>query len=288
MKHFKQGITGKRNDRSISQESKIAPDEIIVSNYYRYYHAFTRSGIIDIHEGSVNWIMPKEGEKGPAIAFRVHLDEDTAEEEIKTLIAGIYAKKVPSIWHITPDSTPFNIMEIMQQNGFRDLSVGAPAPEPTMLLSRSGFRSYLSTDNSIVCRRVWTREEFHSWIDVVNTALHGWDMIDAENYYTWVESEDINIYLGEINGVPVSTAATIQNGEVASLEFVSTLEEYRRRKAAAVVCSQAIHDLFAKGVKAVTLGACGESVHLYKQLGFQSYFNNIVMLYDITDQKKIV
>lgn len=255
--------------------------DTIISNYHRYYMAFTRSGIIDFHEGSVNWIIPKEGEKGPEIAFQVHLDADTVEEEMQNLIVGIRAKKVPQIWHITPDSTPVNIMEIMKRNGFKDLGENAPEPEPTMLLNRSDFQPYLSSDNSVVCRKVQTKEDFQKWIDVVNTALHGWDMIDAENYYTWVESEDISIYLGEINGIPVSTAATIQNGEVASLEFVSTLEAYRRRKFAAIVCSRAIQDQFDMDIKAVTLGACGESAHLYKKLGFKSIFNNIVMQYDI-------
>lgn len=255
--------------------------DLLISNYYHYYHAFARSGIVDIHEGSVSWMMPKEGEKGPSLAFRVHLEEETAEQELQTLIAGIRAKTVPQLWHITPDATPNNIIEIMERNGFKDLSACAPQPEPTMLLRKKDFHPYLPAAGNIVCRRVQTREDFQAWIHVVNTALHGWDMIDAENYYTWVESDDISIYLGEIDGNPVSTAATIQNGDVASLEFVSTLEEYRRKKVASTVCSRAIQELWDKGVKAVTLGACGESVPLYKGMGFQSYFNNIIMQYDV-------
>lgn len=83
--------------------------------------------------------------------------------------------------------------------------------------------------------------------------------------------------LGEIDGVPVSTAATLRSGGVASLEFVSTLEEYRRRGAAAVTCSRAIADLLADGVRAVTLSACGESVPLYRGLGFHRCFDNVIM-----------
>lgn len=83
-------------------------------------------------------------------------------------------------------------------------------------------------------------EDFRSWIDVVNTALHGWKMIDAEHYFTWVKDEHINIYLAEIDGFAVSTCATTQNGNTASLEFVSTLEQYRRKKAVALLSSYAI------------------------------------------------
>lgn len=58
-------------------------------------------------------------------------------------------------------------------------------------------------------------------------------MINAQHYYIWVQREHLRVYLGTVNGVSVSTAATIQTGEEASLEFVSTLPEYRRQGAAA-------------------------------------------------------
>ena len=257
--------------------------DIIISNYYGYYKTFPLSGIINLHEGSVNWIMPKEGENGPSLAFNVKLDEVTAQTEIPALVAGIRAKTVPQRWMITPDSTPNNIIAILEQNGFRNLSADAPEPEPAMLLNKKDFHPYPSADNRIICRQVQTKEDFQIWINIVNTALHGWDMIDADNYYTWIKNNHLSIYLGEIDGIPVSTAATIQTGDTASLEFVSTLKEYRRRKAASVVCSKALSDLFANGVSSVTLSACDESVPLYKKFGFHSCFHNIIMQYDIPD-----
>lgn len=154
-----------------------------------------------------------------------------------------------------------------------------------MLLNRNLFQPYSLSEDSIVCRKVQTKEDFRSWIEVVNIALHGWEMIDAENYYTWVENDNIDLYLGEIDGNPVSTAATIRSGDTASLEFVSTLEEYRRRKVASVVCSVALTDLFANGVEDVTLSACGESVHMYEKIGFKRYFNNLIMRYGGSNKK---
>ena len=254
--------------------------DVVISNYYQYYRAFAQSGIVDVKEGVVSWMIPKEGEKGPSLAFRIRLNEEKAGEEIQTLIEEIRQKHIPQMWHITPDSTPSNIIELLKENGFRDLSEHASEPEPTMLLYKEDFRPYESLDNGVVCRRVSSKEDFQQWIDVVNIALHGWEMIDADNYYTWVNNENMNIYLGEINGTPVSTVATIKNGDVASLEFVSTLEEYRRNKMAITLCSMALADLWEKGVKCVTLGACGESVHLYQKLGFHTCFNNIIMKYD--------
>ena len=251
--------------------------DIVVSNYYHYYKMFAKSDIINLYEGSVSWIIPYEGEKGPSIAFRVRLNEENAETELKTFIQGIQEGKVPQIWHITPDTTPDNTIDIMKRNGFKDLSEGAPCPEPTMSLHKNDFVPYTEENSHIICQKVCTKEDFKEWINVVNTALHGWEMIDAEHYFTWIEGNHINIYLARINGVAVSTCATIQNGNTASLEFVSTLKEYRRKKAAASLCSCAINDLLKNGAEVVTLSACGQSAYLYEGLGFKKCFNNIVM-----------
>ncbi len=252
---------------------------IVISNYYRYYQAFARTGIVEYHEGTVNWIKPKDGEKGPALAFHICLDKENTQEELGELIEGIKEKRIPALWHITPDAIPKNVISLLKENGFRNFAEEDVMPEPTMLLWKNDFRIYPRNDEHIVCRRVYTREEFSTWIKIVNTALHGWDMIDAENYYVWVQSEDIKVYLGEIDGTPVSTAATIQNGDVASLEFVSTLKEYRRRGVALSVCSKALSELWKNGVNTVTLGACEESPTLYEKLGFHNVYYNVIMQY---------
>ena len=105
-------------------------------------------------------------------------------------------------------------------------------------------------------------------------------MIDAEHYSSWIEQDNIRLFLAEIDGVPVSTAATIQTGSTASLEFVSALKEHRRQKAAITLCSRAIEALFDRGVETVTLSGSSEAVSLYERLGFHSCFNNMIMLYE--------
>lgn len=257
--------------------------QTITSNYYHYYKIFAQSDIMNLYEGSVSWIIPCEGKKGPSIAFRVHLKEESAETELRTFIQGIREGRVPQIWHITPDTTPDNMIDIMKKNGFQDLSEDASEPEPTMSLHKNDFIPYTEENSPVICHKVSTKEDFKSWIDVVNTALHGWEMIDARHYFTWVESNHINIYLAKINGVAVSTCATIQNGNTASLEFVSTLEQYRRKKAASLLCSCAISDLLKNGAETVTLGACGQSVYLYERFGFQKCFHNIIMKYNFDE-----
>lgn len=258
--------------------------DIVIQNYYQYYRAFTLSGIVELYEEAVDWIMPKEGETGPSLAFHIHLDENRLEGQIQELISGIHAKTIPQRWIITPDATPTNIVSILEEKGFDNLSAEVPDSEPGMLLWSGEFQPYIvPEDIPIICRKVQTRAEFSIWVDVVNTALHGWAMIDAEHYYKWVEMGMAGIYIAEIGGVAVSTAATMRNGQTASLEFVSTLPEYRRQKAAITLCSKALADLFADGVEAVTLSGASEATVLYEKLGFHSCFPNIIMEYKLQD-----
>ena len=253
--------------------------DLICSNYYRYYRTFALSDVVDFHEGDISWIIPKEGENGPALAFNIQLKQETAEKEIQKLIEGIRDKKVPSLWFVTPDTKPNNIISLLEQSGFENLSSASDDPEPGMLLNKDDFRPYHMADDGITCRKVQSREEFCTWIDIVNIALHGWEMINAENYYTWLENGIYDFYLAEINGIPVSTAATIRSGNTASLEFVSTLKEYRRKRAGITVSSNAISELFANGVEDVTLSGSLEAVALYQKLGFHSCFENILLKY---------
>ncbi len=261
----------------------VAPKETrnVIENYYRYYRIFALSGIVDFHEGVVDWIMPKEGEAGPDLAFHLKLNENGYQEDLQELIVGIQSKAVPRRWLITPDAQPKDIVNILKGYGFKNLSEEAEEPEPGMCLCAADFHPCMPTEDSgIVCREVKTKEDFRRWVDVVNSALHGWNMIDAEHYYVWVAQDHIKIYLAEIDGVPVSTAATIQTGNTASLEFVSTLEAYRRRKAAITLSSKALEELFERGVETVTLSGSSQAVPLYKKLGFHTCFHNIIMLYE--------
>lgn len=265
----------------MSKYLPLSESQMVIENYYRYYRIFALSGIVEFHEGPVDWIVPKTNEVGPSLAFHIRLSKSRWQGELDELMEGIRSKSVPARWLITPDADPNNIVEVLKGKGFKSLSEDAENPEPGMMLYKSDFSPYSHLEKSnILCKEIRTKEEFTAWVEVVNTALHGWEMIDAEYYSSWIEQDNIRLFLAEIDGVPVSTAATIQTGSTASLEFVSTLKEHRRQKAAITLCSRAIEALFDRGVETVTLSGSSEAVSLYERLGFHSCFNNMIMLYE--------
>lgn len=88
-----------------------------------------------------------------------------------------------------------------------------------------------------------------------------------------------SFYLAFLNGIPIATAATIQDGDKASVEFVSTLKEHRNQGAATATCIEALRELQKKDVKTVTLRASNEAIPLYTKLGFKPYFECTIMSY---------
>ncbi|HHV09879.1 MAG TPA: GNAT family N-acetyltransferase [Clostridiales bacterium] len=247
----------------------------IVKGIERYFRIFAQSGIIYNHMGSIEWIKPIQGEVGPSIVYGVKLG---ADEDIDIILKGIKDGIIPSFWYVLPNATPNNIVDILKEKGFvGEIPTNPEEKEYGMALDLQTTNKWIDTNLSIEVKRVKDFSDFQCWIDIVNSALHGWKMIDAEHYFTWVSQNNIAFYIGYLNGVPISTAATITDQDNASLEFVSTLEEYRRQGAGTAVCVEALKQLKEQDVKTVILGSSPEATSMYKRLGFVPYFEKVLL-----------
>lgn len=235
-----------------------------------YFRAFSLASNISRHEGQIEWIAPIPGEKGPAIVYKSQLPSP-AEEEICKLLPELQAGKIPALWALTPLSAPEGLADILAAKGFKNIT-NKERPEYGMAFDMNGLITLSRPDKNIEIIKVKTPADFEAWINVVNTALHGWELLTAKHYAVWLEQEAFAFYLGFLNGIPISTAATIKDGSSASLEFVSTLKEYRGHGGAYAVCLKALEDLQECGVEMVTLRSSFEGAKLYEKLGFKPYY----------------
>ena len=252
----------------------------IVEGIERYFRMFAQSGIIENHKGNIEWIKPLPGAVGPSIVYKITLDDERAYEEVDSIISDLKDGAIPSFWYVTPTSTPDNIIDILKNKGFKgEVPINDSEKEYGMALDLCTILEWPDINRKIEVKRVQTKPDFKQWVDIVNTALHGWNMIDIEHYYTWVLQNDFTFYIGYINNIPVSTAATITSNENASLEFVSTLAEYRNRGAATAVCIEVLKELKSNGVRTVILGSSPEATSLYMKLGFLPYFEKMLMTF---------
>jgi predicted acetyltransferase len=63
------------------------------------------------------------------------------------------------------------------------------------------------------------------------------------------------------------------------LEFVLTLEEYRRQGAYTAVCAEALKQLKEQNIKTVILGSSPEATSIYKKLGFVPYLEKVLLTF---------
>lgn len=71
---------------------------------------------------------------------------------------------------------------------------------------------------------------------------------------------------------PVSVAAIMDNNGAASLEFVGTIPEMRKKGFARAVCEKAVCDAFCDGASIITIRAINAAAaRLYQSIGFKAY-----------------
>ncbi len=250
----------------------------IVAGMESYFRSFGLAEGMDVHTGDVAWVGPTPGRTGPAVVYRVSLDEQNADARVAELVPGMENGEVPTLWVISPTSTPTSIVGHLLSSGFSDLSAGAH-PEPGMALDLGELTTTFSMNPTITLRTVTTSEDYALWIRVVNEALHEGDLLTPEAYAAWLHLGTYTFYLGYREGDAAATLATLRYGDAASLEFVSTLAAYRRQGLAAALCLQAARDLQSDGVKVVTLRSSANAIPLYTRLGFRPYYEQILMSY---------
>ncbi len=250
----------------------------IAEGMEQYFRAFALADNIQYHTGDFEWIAPRAGTPGPAIVFKESLEEANASQRIDEIIPDLKAGNIPSFWVVPPTSTPANVVDLLVKKGFNDLT-GAVYTEPGMALEIETIPPLSLSIPDIVVKKVQTLSEFSTWINVVNEALHGCELLTPQHYAPWLDCEEFAFYQGYIEGKPVATVATMQTGDTASIEFVSTLPAYRRQGAAFTTNLAALHALRQAGVKRITLRSSKEAIPLYRKLGFLPYFEQRLLSY---------
>lgn len=92
-----------------------------------------------------------------------------------------------------------------------------------------------------------------------------------ENHYHLSEEGVMPCYIAYYSNTAAAVCSVFNNKDIASLEFVCTLEEYRGKGLAKAVCVTAIKEAFACGSKIITVRAFPNAKKMYKRLGFQLY-----------------
>jgi hypothetical protein len=74
------------------------------------------------HDYYVDCIAPLPDHNGPALVYKVSLEEDTINNRLDEIILSIKSGSIPETWFITPTAKPSNLINILSSKGFKDLS----------------------------------------------------------------------------------------------------------------------------------------------------------------------
>jgi len=215
--------------------------------------------------GIYRMIKPKENEQGIKFVLDLRLNGLT-DEEAQNKIAEIKSLSMPVWWPIYSK----RIHELLYG---KDYVVLPPTEGDEFYMALLPGNPTDNIESNTAIKRVETTENFKFWADIANQVFAGgYGDIHSVNHFHWCEKGKLIPYITYYDGKPVAIAAILNNNSIASLEFVATLGEYRRKRLARAVCIAAICDAFANGAKIITTRAFYSASLLYQSLGFQIYY----------------
>lgn len=222
-----------------------------------------------------SYIKPKAGEHGINFVFDIKI-ENLPWEKQKELVTEIKAMQMPIWLDLDVSDEVFHLFfgrdKVHGQNEF------AEDDEIYMAVLVEEWRERKASWNEVGKRsanvtRVKTPEEFAIWAKINNEVLAGgYADMHPVSHYPLCEKGLLHCYIAYNCDEPVAVASIMNNDGVASLEFVATVPEMRRKGFAKAACERAVADAFADGVKIVTVRAANLSAgRLYEKVGFKAY-----------------
>lgn len=224
-----------------------------------YLRILGDSDNLELIEKDFYTILHSETEKWDMV-FEARL-EHLAEDDLRKTVGEIIAITRMIWWNQYSD----RVNAVIFPDGRRE-----PTPdddEVFAVMTSDEMPTY--PDEIISVRQAETLEDFTVFHNICFDKT-----LSRDNYWGLYQKGMIRCYIGYKDKIPVSVTTLLICEKVYSLEFTSTLSNYRRKGFAAAVCQTAIKDAFREGAEVVTIRAGGgpsadeNSKYLGKKLGF--------------------
>ncbi len=238
----------------------------IEGNLYGFYNTVARAaGIEYIQEEYYSWVRNPNG-LWPNYVFNIDLDVLTRKEYINKLANRMIRKEIPSIIVNRLPENAESWYDVAGRNGLREIYGWTG-----MALDRTGinFRSGQDTDLSI--NNPFDSDQLTHWMEIVNSSLFNSKSLSLEMITVMSGISGMKMYTGSVSDVPVCTALSFLQDEVAGLYMISTLPEHRGKGYGTRVTVSAIENCFDSGARTIILHASGMGENIYRRLGFKEY-----------------
>lgn len=205
-----------------------------------------------------------DNRNGPERIFNIRFDETGISGRLYEVLAHIKAGKLPDSFLMTSGTTPLNLPELLQDKGF-DLDTSGLC----MAMDLENTAVHDSNVRLLQIIELSDETRLPQWLQIISIALFGCELLTLEQAQGIYRQSNTRFYLALYDGIPVSACMTISEQDIATLEMVATLREYRKRGIATALIQKALCDLKDTTVKVVTLRAEVDGIGVYEKIGFR-------------------
>lgn len=245
-----------------------------------YIRMFAHAEHMETYEKEYySYIKPKAGEHGICIVLDIKI-ENLPKERQQELVNEIKALYMP-IW-LDLDASDKVFKMFFGKEKVHGQTVFTEDDEIYMAMLAEEWRENAKTgkiwdsqkeQSPAKVIKVNSVEEFALWAKINNDVLAGgYADMHPVYHYPLCQKGLLHCYIAYNGDEPVAVASIMSNEGVASLEFVATVPEARRKGYARAVCEKAVEDAFAAGARIVTVRAANLAAgKLYEKIGFKAY-----------------
>lgn len=194
--------------------------------------------------------------------YNIRLDQ-LSDDELKKTVQDIKNLKIHTWWPLASSDRVIDIIhEKKPVYSIEDFEIyGVMQPED--------LPKYPETKGFISIKQVKSLSDFVIWCDLDNNTEHsGTVVFYPKNHMHLVDSGKLTCFIGYVDNMPVATSAILNNKGIVSLEFISTLPDYRKKGIAKELCQHALKYAFNTGANVISVRAVGDGRTLAKTLGF--------------------
>jgi len=206
------------------------------------------------------------GHKSPLLNGLIYTKiNDILQKTINEIFTFFEEQNTPFIWHTGSNILSKKLKEKLVKRNFQIETLPGMALNLNIIPDKNKFIPNLEIIKIKNAEQIkWTTEVFCTVFDVKQNIVI--DLLEAS-----LNTQEIDFYLGLLDGKPVSTSGVVYASGVAGIYFISTLIEARKRGIGTASTYKPLFDAKKRGFQWAILHSSEMGVEMYKKMGFEHY-----------------
>ncbi|MHB1485416.1 MAG: GNAT family N-acetyltransferase [Saccharofermentanales bacterium] len=256
--------------------SDLSKDEIstmIEDSLSDYCFNVARSGKKTFsQENNISWVKTFPS-VWPNFILHTKFTDDKINEQIKQVVEMIKSGELPDEWLVGPKSCPLGLSEHLFKNKFIKKYEMAG-----MAIDLTKFVINVSVPQDLRIQVVDNIDLLRQWCEIVSKGLFK-GMIESCLFENLLKDNGFRFYIAFLGEKAVASSMLQLSGNVATVDMVATLPDYRKMGIGTVMTIKPLSDARDMGYNIGVLQASQAGEPVYKKIGFEEYCKFIVFKY---------